>query len=282
LDIVGTLERNWPAVTAAPWAFAVVTAVISIVVWTVMRWRYGETVAKLKERIEDRDHEIARLAKQKGELEARSNAAEAEVEELWNRNIELVNEAVVRDRQLLDLNDELQKTRDGLQEAEGKNVLVEFVERRPAPAPQQPSRRIGVVDHVAQAASHVRKPLRLEAQKRKVQARRLTEQQKVELRRSLIVRHGEAQIIMDEGAPDAKIYGEDFADLFSTSGWIVRKTSTFAEDPAIGGLQVCYGDDNDVISLEFARSLLSLGIPFSQLKANFGGSIQLRIVGVTG
>lgn len=55
------LQAEWPVIAQAPWNFALAVAIVTAVVWIVMQWRYRETIAKLKERIEARDDRIKSL-----------------------------------------------------------------------------------------------------------------------------------------------------------------------------------------------------------------------------
>lgn len=47
-----TLRTEAAVIADAPWSFALCIAVVAVAIWGVMNWRYGSTIAKLKERLE--------------------------------------------------------------------------------------------------------------------------------------------------------------------------------------------------------------------------------------
>lgn len=103
MDFIGTLKENWAAVMAAPWAFVLVTALLGVGLWRVFEWRYHETIAKLKERVEHRDDDIAKLkgqvAEAQGHLTQRDGRIEALEADVRARDARIKNlEAAVKER----------------------------------------------------------------------------------------------------------------------------------------------------------------------------------------
>jgi hypothetical protein len=281
------------AVSAAPLPFfgalLAAWAITTTVTWLIVNQSKKDQIDTLNERIKHRDEEIERLkaraADAKDEAskrEDRIKAAEAEVKSYDGQIDKLANDAIARDRQLLDLTEELQKARADLEAAKSKSVAVEFVDRVPAPVPtpdgHKPSRESALPNQLAVAASHIRKPLLLEVRGRHGNARRLTRAHNIELMNYLKGVSGKVRIVMDEGVPDADIYGSDFIKLFKAAGWQVSGASTFAEDPVPGGLMVCCTGDDDTIPLEFTVSLFEAGIPFGIVKEEHEADIELRVV----
>lgn len=61
MDIVETLRAESLVISAAPWSFGIALLAAIAGVWVIMRWRYAETIEKLKERLTDRDERIQAL-----------------------------------------------------------------------------------------------------------------------------------------------------------------------------------------------------------------------------
>lgn len=60
-DFLNQLKEVWPLVMSAPWVFAAIAAFLFLTGWGVGRFAFGERIANLKSRIENRDERIEAL-----------------------------------------------------------------------------------------------------------------------------------------------------------------------------------------------------------------------------
>lgn len=260
VDLFGIGSEELAAISAAPITFLGAVGLVGFGIWVVMRWRYRETINKLKERVEHRDDEIARLTKRSGEQEERAKAAEAEVKECDRKIDELVDEAIARDAQMLDQVTELQKVRADLEIAR-QTIRLEFVE----PEPLQPS---------------VPKPVRLERKGPLRPPRRLTQTDKVELRKFLNGVEGVARIVTDPMVIDAEDFKADFVEVFEASGWHVLTDYSARDAPVRGGLGVRLDGDHDFIPSEFCVALSRTGILYQPIDGKHEADVELWIIHV--
>lgn len=267
-DFFGIGSDELAAISAAPITFFGSVALVAAFIWGIMRWRYGETINKLKERVEHRDEEIARLTKRNVEQETRARDAESLAKSFDKRLDELVDESIARDRQLLDLTAELQQARADLEAANSKSTAIRLVDPDTKPVPAPKASKPVPVHHMLE-----------EAQKR-LEPRRLFEGKWYSLVAKLMKLGGsKARISTAMNADDGALYAQDIHSAFAGGGWEVETKTLFEGPRSKFGLSLAVEDPQQLTDIQTAilAAFQEIGIEIDLAKGGVGTDVEIQI-----